>query len=110
MSKRAKKPLFKGKKWRYGGFSLLLVVGVIAVTILANYLVATLENQYGWQIDMSGTHIFEFSAQTEQTLEALDQDVHIYSLLRSEATDQGSEMVRQLLTRYRTASPRVQVT
>lgn len=116
MSKNNKKKFswkelnFSNKRVRYGSFSAILVIAVVAVAIALNALVVTLEANNGWAIDMTPSNVFTFASQTVKTVAGLEQDVYIYSLLDSDASDMGSTWVRQLLRKYDAESDHIKFT
>lgn len=96
------KTILTGKKFRHGGLAVVLVIAVIAAAVLVNVGVSMIENRFGLSVDMSKNQMFSISAQTKKTLAALDQDVHLYALMRS-----GNEniYITELLENYRLLSP-----
>ena len=97
-----KKSLFSSKKLRHGGFSVLMIVAVIVITVLLNVVVSTLDSMWGLSYDLSSNKLYTISAQTKKVVSAIDEDVHIYALMQS-----GSESttVENLLENYRKLAP-----
>ena len=97
-----KKSLFSSKKLRHGGFSVLMIVAVIVITVLLNVVVSTLDNIWGLSYDLSSNKLYTISAQTKKVVSAIDEDVHIYALMQ---TGSESTTVENLLENYRKLSP-----
>ena len=93
-------------KWRHGGFGALLLAAFVAVCVLLNLMVDSLETDYGWRLDFSFNGYATTGEVTKKTLDTLSHDVKLYLLY------QGGDMDSQLysvLERYRLLSDRVSI-
>jgi len=95
------KPFFKQPKWRYGSYSLLFMVLVIAVAVTVNLGLSNLETANGWRKDYSFNNLTTQSETTLKVIEALPYPVHIYALYTKGSEDLA---LVELLNRYQTRS------
>ena len=92
------------KKRRYSSVSALLLV-MLAISFAAISIGAdALENRNGLRIDLSYNSISTYSEKTQEVLENLQHDVHIWALFRN-----GYEDIQllELLNRYSATSSRI---
>lgn len=97
---------FQQPRWRHGRLSTLMMAAFLAVCVLVNIGVKTLEDEYGWTRDLSFNGYATTGEETMQVLERLENDVELYLLY------QGGEMdayVHNLLKRYEVLSNRISV-
>ena len=64
-----KKHIIRNKKVRYASVSVLLTVAVLVVTVLANAVVSSLVNRYGWYTSLRGEVSFDVSEDCYALLE-----------------------------------------
>ena len=102
--KKKMRSLFQTPKWRYGGFSLLLMLLLAAALITAASALDALESANGWRRDYSFNGITTQSETTKKALGQLETPVHIYALFPKGDEDQ---VLMELLNRYKAASPLV---
>ncbi len=94
----------RAKKWKYSGISAALLV-MLALSLTALCIGAdALETRKGLRIDLSFNSMSSYSEKTQEVLENVGHDVHIWALFRN-----GDEDVplMELLNRYAAASPRI---
>lgn len=96
----------KRRKFRIGGYSILMTLLVVAIIVLINVGVKAAEDRWAFRLDLSFNSLTRFSEQTTTALRELKQDVVFYVLAA-----QGSEnpMVMEMLGRYRAANSHVDV-
>lgn len=73
----------KNKSFRFGSFSILLTVSVIAVVVVFNVIVSNLATQFNWYFDMTSENIYSVSEETKTVLRTLDdgtKQITIYFL------------------------------
>lgn len=88
------------KKLRFGMGSLLMTTAVIFVVVLVNYVFGEVEDRFAWTLDLSVNRQYSISEETRKVVEALNEDVHIYTLY-SESTSSGQrQMMEEILKRY----------
>ena len=92
---------FNNPKWRYGGFSVLAMVLLIAVAVLVSLGADLMENKYGWRRDYSFNGLTTQSEVTKSVVDALPYPVHIYALY---TTGQEDRLLIELLNRYQASS------
>jgi len=92
----------KNKKFRYGAFSTLLAVFVIAILLVVNLVVGEFNIRY----DLTRTQMYSITDTSINLLRELSEDVTIYALFR---TDQANLQFTELLEQYAHYSNRVRV-
>ncbi|MEA4929227.1 MAG: Gldg family protein [Candidatus Limiplasma sp.] len=93
-------------KWRHGGYGFALLAAAVAVGILLNIAVDSLEDTYGWRKDFSFNGYATTGAETQKALDTLTQDVNLYLLYQSGEMD---SQLYEVLERYARLSDRVHV-
>ncbi|MBR3873041.1 MAG: Gldg family protein [Clostridia bacterium] len=93
-------------RWRHGKLSALMMAAFLAVCVLLNVGVKTLEDEYGWTKDLSFNGYATTGEETAKALSRLESDVELYLLYQSGAED---AQLRALLERYAVLSDRVTV-
>ena len=92
------------KKWKYSGVSAMLLV-MLALSLTALCIGAdALETRKGLRIDLSFNGISTYSEKTQEVLDNVGHDVHIWALFRNGDEDIS---LMELLNRYAAASPRI---
>lgn len=84
-------------RWRYRGFSALLMVLVIVLAVAVSLAAALLEKKNDWRLDLSFNSISTPEESTLALLEGLSHPVHIYLLTTRSTVD---EDLTALLNRY----------
>ena len=85
------------RRLRMGGYSMILIVAVIAAAVIVNMIVATLPSRYT-AIDLSNTGVYDISDVSVSHLRALEDEVTIYIV----TTDDGKDlMLDNFLDRYK---------
>ena len=103
---RIKENFQKNRKFRCGGFSVLLTAAVVVFTLLVGALADGLEKRFALQIDCSFNGAATQGAVTNAALAQLDKDVTLYAVTPASG---GDETLLSLLDRYAAASDRVTV-
>ena len=96
-------PLFdslKSRKFRFGGYAALLIVGVLAVLVVVNVLVG----QIPGKLDMTQNKLFSLSDQTYKLLDGLDSDVTITTVTKPESQD---PTIKEILAKYAARSKHI---
>lgn len=101
MKKKNRLPFWKNPRLRYGSLSTLMLCLFLAVLVVLNGIVGTLEKKNGWRKDYSFNALTTQSDVTLQVLDALPYPVHIYALF---AKGQEDQPLLELLDRYAAAS------
>ena len=94
------------RKFRCGGFSVLLTASVVVLVLLVGALADGLEKRFALQIDCSFNGAATQGAVTNAVLAQLDKDVTLYAVAPASG---GDETLLSLLDRYAAASKRVTV-
>lgn len=91
--KLQKRMSFKSNSFKYGGYSALITIIVLAVLVVANLVVGQLNIKY----DMSKDKIFTLSDQTYQVIDKLNQKVTIITFYK---TGEENKNVMEILNKY----------
>jgi ABC-2 type transport system permease protein len=98
--------LFTDKRFRHGGFAILLTIAVIAVAVLGNIAITAADKAWSLSYDITATKIFSITQQTKTILSELNEDIVIYAFYRGGQEDRA---VEQMLTNYRQGTERIDV-
>ena len=102
---------FKNKKVRYGSFSTLMIVTVIAILVIVNLVAGRLNLSY----DMTANKKYTISQESKDILANIKQDVTLYVLVRTGDEDSifanavGQLTFRELLQQYANSSSHINV-
>ena len=94
------------KKFRIGGYALLITLLFIGIVVLVNIGVKAVEDNWALRLDLSYNSLTRVSDQTRTALRELDQDVKFYVLAGAGGED---PRMMEVLDRYRAASGHVSV-
>ena len=89
--------------------SIVMVLLIIVATIGVNFIFGVLGSKVNLNIDLTKEKILEFSDLTKQTIENLDTEVRIKSLIPKGSYDDYGifDSIDLLLKRYDTASDKI---
>ena len=93
-------------KWRHGGYGAALLAGLVAVGVLLNIGVNSLEETYGWQRDFSFNGYTVTGEQTQKVVASLTQNVTLYLLYQNGEMD---SQLYEVLMRYQRLSGKLTV-
>jgi len=96
------KAILTNKKARYGTFSTLTAMLVIAVLVFVNVVTA----QFNMKFDITQEKLYSISKQTKDVLAQLEEDIYIYPLFVSGAEN---AIFVEILDQYDAASSRITV-
>jgi ABC-2 type transport system permease protein len=99
------KDMFRSAHSRYGTYSALLIVVVIAIVIMLNLVAGQLPESWK-NIDLSSEKLYDISDESKTLLKSLDQEVEIHVLAAKETAD---ERIRIFVEKYETLSPKLSV-
>ncbi len=89
--------LLRRPKWRFGAYSALVMALLIAIGVLVNIGIESLETTYGWRLDYSFNGYTATGEETEKALSSLTEPVTLYLLYQS--NDMDSQLY-EVLMRY----------
>lgn len=95
----------KTRSFRVGGYSVAVILIVVAIAVAVNALVSALPANWT-QLDTTASQLFTISEETETILDNLEQDVTIYWVVQS---GQEDDTLSTLLDRYAGMSSKVKV-
>ena len=100
------KGIIKGKQFRQGSYSSVLIVIIIAIVVVINLAAGQIPSQYS-QVDISDNQLYSIGDQTRTLLSDLDTDVDIYYICQ-----EGSEdtTIQRMLNLYEDSSSHINVT
>ncbi|MCQ4021445.1 MULTISPECIES: GldG family protein [unclassified Ruminococcus] len=116
-TKKPKKPKkknpFSSRKFKKGGFAIILtclvIVGVIVINIIVNVLQAKVPMM---SIDMSGQNLYELSDSSKELARSVDKDVTITVLGKEDAYTQADEnflKANALLKKYPVENDKISI-
>ncbi len=94
------------KKFRYGGYSLAITALGIALIVILNVGLSSLESSFDLKADLSQNKMFSLTQQTQNILKAVDKDIRIYTLYTPGAEDKD---VQEILNKIKALSSRITV-
>ncbi len=90
------------RKFRYGGYSTLLIIVALAIVVVINVLV----QQIPGKLDLTKNRLFSLSPETYKVLDGLSHDVTITTLAR---TGQEDQTVKAILDLYAAHSKHIKL-
>ncbi|MBS5521833.1 MAG: Gldg family protein [Clostridiales bacterium] len=100
------KEQFKGKQFKQGSYSSVLIVIVIAIIVVINMAASQLPSQYA-KLDITDNKLYSIGEQTKTLLGSLNKDVEIYFICQDGKED---ENITRMLDLYKDTSSHVSVT
>ncbi|MCD8089266.1 MAG: GldG family protein [Clostridiales bacterium] len=94
--------IFSDKRFRYGTYSTLCAVIVIALAVLVNLIAGSIN----YKKDLTPNSIYAITDATKEVLSGLDDEVTIYALYQ---TGQEDTVITQILDQYDNASGKINV-
>ncbi|MCE5343597.1 MAG: GldG family protein [Eubacteriales bacterium] len=105
MKRTQKVSLFKSRRFKSGGYAVLVSLVVVAVVVAVNLFIGQLPSTIT-KIDTTSQKLFTFSEQTEQLLKNLNENVTLTLIAESGSED---DTTMQLLDRYKALSDKITV-
>lgn len=100
------KQQFKGKQFRQGSYSSILIVIVIAIIVVINLAASRMPSQYA-KLDITENKLYSIGDQTLDLLNSLNQDVEIYYICQ---TGNEDDYISRMLGLYEDSSSHIHVT
>ena len=97
------KKMFKSAQSRYGTYSTMLIVVVIAIVIVANMVVGKLPERFR-NIDLSSNRLYEITDQSRELLKNLDKEIQIHVLADKASAD---ERIVTFIEKYASLSSKI---
>ncbi|MGE5586299.1 MAG: GldG family protein [Bacillota bacterium] len=95
--------LIVSRRMRYGSNALVLTCAVVAIVLMANFIVA----RHPAKLDLTQNKMYTLSEETRQVLRKVDRDIKITAFFPE--GDPVGEMVKDLLKEYTRLSPKISV-
>jgi ABC-2 type transport system permease protein len=92
----------KGRKIRFGGYTTLLILAVLAVVIVVNVLVG----QIPGKLDLTQNRLYSLSDETNKLLNGLKSDVTITTVSRAGSED---PTIKEILAKYAARSRHIKL-
>lgn len=99
------KEMFGSAQSRYGTYSTLLIVVVIAIVLVINMVAGQLPDSWK-NIDLSNNNLYEITAQSKDLVKNLDKKVQLHIFAEKENTD---ERIVIFVEKYAALSPKISV-
>ena len=96
----------RSKRFRIGGYALLTTLLLIAIVVLINVGVKSIEDNWALRLDLSYNSLTKFSGHTRTALAELREEVRFYLLA---APGEEDALIAEVLDRYRAASAYISV-
>ena len=71
------------KKFKYGGYAIIMSVIVVGAIILLNVLTGVVDNKFALSVDMTASRMFSLTAETKNLLTELQKDIYVYTISSS---------------------------
>lgn len=97
---------FNKTRLKYGSYAAIITAVVIAIVIVINVLVGTLSDKYGLTLDMTRNQLFSLSADAQEYINNLDQDIVIYTTFEA---GNGDTTIENALQKIQAASSRISI-
>ncbi len=88
------------RRFRFGGFALLVTAIVLAVAVLLNVVLGMVEDNWALSIDLSPTRVTKFDDATKETLAEVDKDIVIYLLYQDATNTELRVQLEEMGQRY----------
>lgn len=103
--KKNKTSVFKTRRFKSGGYTVLVSIIVVLVVVAVNLFIGQLPST-ATKLDTTSQQLFTFSEQTEQLLSNLDENVTLTLIAENGSED---DTTLQLLERYEALSDKITV-
>jgi ABC-2 type transport system permease protein len=105
MKNTQKIALFKSRRFKSGGYAVLVSAVVVLVVVAVNLFISQLPSTVT-KIDTTSQQLFTISEQTEQLLKSLNENITLTLIAESGSED---DTTQQLLERYKALSDKITV-
>ncbi|OPJ58992.1 GldG family protein [Clostridium oryzae] len=99
------KDSFKNNKFKYGGYATLVTVIVLAIVIVLNMVIGTLD----LKMDLSKNKLFTLSDNSKKIVKKLNSPVTITGLYEEGKDNSTVTQVKEILRQYKDSSKKVKV-
>ncbi len=99
-SKNMLKGFLARRQFRYGGYATVLTAVVIAVVILLNVAIGAVETNWALAIDVTALGATDFTDQTLQIVDDVNEPVHIYTLYQDATNHKIRIQTEEVLNKY----------
>jgi ABC-type uncharacterized transport system involved in gliding motility auxiliary subunit len=98
--KRGVFSFLQGKRFRHGGYAVILTVLFIAIVVVLNVAVDAAETKWGLRIDATSNQLTSFSEQTYTVLDSIAQDVNIYLVYQPDVKNDRRVQLEEIVNKY----------
>lgn len=99
------KNLLNDKRFKYGTYSTVITIVIIAILIVINLVVG----QFNKTIDLTKESTYSLSDETSAVLENIKSDVNIYTLFSTGSSDSVINKVQQVIEKYSQKSSKIKI-
>lgn len=97
--------LFKNKKFRYGTYSTVVTMVVLAILVAVNMVFS----RFDYKVDLTEEGVFSLSNATIETLNTNNNEINVYTLFSTQDTDTVVSRVQQVLEQYRLHDGKIKI-
>lgn len=88
------------RRFRYGGFALLVTAIVLAVAVLVNVVLGIVEDNWALAIDLSPSRVTDFDEATYDTLEDVDKDIVLHLIFQDTTQTELRVQLEEMAKKY----------
>lgn len=99
------KKLLNDKRFKYGTYSTVITIMIIAILIVINLVVG----QFNKTFDLTKESTYSLSEETKGVLENIESDINIYTLFSTGSSDGVLNKVEQVISEYTQKSSKIKV-
>lgn len=92
--------LLKNRRYRFGGFALLMTVLVVAAAVVVNVVFGVVEDNWALSIDLSPSQVTDFAQSTVDTVAEVDEDIVIYLLYQDGTQTELKVQLEEMAKKY----------
>ncbi len=95
------------RRFRYGGFAILITCIALAAVILLNMVLGMVEDNWALSIDLSPSRVTKFDDATIETLKEVDKDLVIYLLYQQDNQSVLRAELEEMAKKYHALNNRI---
>ncbi|MGN1317827.1 MAG: Gldg family protein [Lachnospirales bacterium] len=99
------KKILSDKRLKWGTFSTIITIIVIAILIFVNLVVG----QFNKSFDLTGKSTYSLSDETKEVLKSLDSEIYIYTMFETSNSDAVITKVQQVLNKYKEVNSNIKL-
>lgn len=88
------------RKYRFGGFALLITAIVLALAVLVNVVLGMVEDSWALSIDLSPSRVTDFDEATYDTLADVDEDIVLHLVFQGSTESELRVQLEEMAKKY----------